>query len=61
MNPSPHSPENSPKPFDDETKFVPSYQGSKVPWQIHLLWASFAAAGIIYLVRLAIPDMIRWW
>ncbi len=61
MNTSDPKQDQPVRPFDDESKFTPAYHGSKVPWQIHLMWALFAIASIIYLVRLGIPDFIRWW
>ena len=45
---------------DAEGKFI-SYQTNKIPWYIHLLWASFAVGGIIYLLRFALEDFLRWW
>ncbi len=49
-----------PESVQSESKFI-SYQTNKVPWQIHAMFAIFALCGTIYLVRLAIPDFIRWW
>jgi len=49
-----------PESVQSESKFI-SYQTNKVPWQIHVMFAVFTLCGIIYLVRLAIPDFIRWW
>ena len=45
---------------ESQAKFI-SYQTNNVPWQIHVMFAVFAVCGIVYLVRLAIPDFIRWW
>jgi len=45
---------------ESESKFT-SYQTNKVPWQIHAMWIIFTVCGIIYLIRFAIPDFIRWW
>ncbi len=58
MNPVPQKPF---QPQDENAKFVPSYQTNKVPWQIHAMWIIFTLAAILYVVRLAIPDFIRWW
>lgn len=52
---------DAPKTADENAKFVPSYQTNKVPWQIHVMWMTFTIAALIYIVRLAIPDFIRWW
>jgi len=43
-----------------ESKFI-SYQTNRVPWQIHVMFAIFTVCGAVYLIRLAIPDFIRWW
>lgn len=49
-----------PESIQSESKFI-SYQTNKVPWQVHVMWITFALCGTVYLVRLAIPDFIRWW
>ena len=57
MSESPKAPQS----YDENSKFVPSYQTNKVPWQIHAMWVIFTIAAVFYLVFLAIPDFITWW
>lgn len=58
MSANPHEDPSSPK--TEESKFI-SYQTNKIPWYVHLLWASFTVGAIIYILRLALPDFVRWW
>lgn len=54
----PHAPKR--KQGDVESKYI-SYQTNKVPWWIHAMWAIFTVAGILYMLKFAVSDFIRWW
>lgn len=39
---------------------TPTYQGSRFPWWLTLLWLAFGAWGAIYLLRYYLPDLKAW-
>lgn len=45
---------------NDEDRFI-AYETNRVPWYIHVMWATFAVAGIVYLLRNALSDFLLWW
>lgn len=47
-------------PRSDDERFT-TYETNKVPWYIHAMWMTFAIAGILYLLRYALSDFLRWW
>jgi hypothetical protein len=43
-----------------EEKVVITYSGSRFPWWITLIWASFFLFAFIYMSRFFFPDLARW-
>jgi hypothetical protein len=37
-----------------------TYQGSRFPWWLTILWIGFALWGLIYMVRYFLPDLRAW-
>ena len=48
------------EPADDEGYERPTYEGSRVPWYLVLLFAAFFAWGLIYLVRFVPESWSEW-
>lgn len=44
-----------------EESYKISYQTNKIPWWIHVMWASFALFSVIYLLKFALKDFLLWW
>jgi len=39
---------------------TPTYQGSRFPWWLALLYLAFAAFGFVYMLRYYLPDLKAW-
>lgn len=39
---------------------VPTYQGSRFPWWLALLYLAFAVFGFVYMLRFYLPDLKAW-
>jgi hypothetical protein len=64
-------PRGYPAPYDNATPHVPvspyfpqddliSYEGSRLPWFVRLLWVVFWIIALYYIVVLAWPDALRY-
>ncbi len=42
------------------TRDLISYQGSRLPWWLALLWTAFFVFGTVYSFRYFVPDLARW-
>lgn len=38
----------------------PTYQGSRFPWWLTLLYLAFALWGFVYMFRFYLPDLKAW-
>jgi hypothetical protein len=43
-----------------EVSEAPTYQGSRFPWWLTLLWLAFAAFAVIYSMIYYLPDLKAW-
>jgi hypothetical protein len=39
---------------------APTYQGSRFPWWLTLLWVAFIAFGVVYSLIYFLPDLKSW-
>jgi len=39
---------------------APTYQGSRFPWWLALIWIAFLAFGAVYLTLYYLPDLKGW-
>lgn len=44
----------------DRPEEPPTYQGSRFPWWLTLLYLAFALWGFVYMLRFYLPDLKAW-
>lgn len=48
------------EPTENEREPLPTYEGSRFPWWLVLIWIAFFVFSVVYLILWMFPDLKLW-